>query len=112
VLRLDRDGRGIDRLEFVVGMMQLLGVELCGEPLKWDDVRPFVKKFDELDVSATGTITRDDLDRFYREGGGAARRPKKRGAAASRPAADVTLGAVARLQPGPSADAEAQVQVI
>ena len=52
-------------VEFVIGMMQILGVELCGEPLKWDDVRPFVHKFTELDVSRTGTINQEDLLKFY-----------------------------------------------
>ena len=30
-----------------------------------DDVRPFVQKFDELDVSKTGRISSEDLDTFY-----------------------------------------------
>ena len=32
----------------------VLGVELCGEPLQWDDVRPFRLLFSRLDVSETG----------------------------------------------------------
>ena len=78
-------GKGVDELEFVVGMMMsagrpttsrrasfrsaplhhtvlcrapplgtVLGVELCGEPLQWDDVRPFRLLFSRLDVSETG----------------------------------------------------------
>ena len=46
-------------------MLQILGVELCGEPLDWDDVRPFLKRFEECDVSNTGRITREDLDHIY-----------------------------------------------
>ncbi len=58
------DGKGVDRLEFVVGMLQLIGCEVCGQPLDWTDVRPFVLKFEELDVSHTGTISLDDLSKF------------------------------------------------
>lgn len=65
VLRLDVNGDGIDKLEFVVGMLQNLGVELCGEPLRWDDVLPFMKTFDKLDVSKSGKIDSDDLDKYY-----------------------------------------------
>ena len=35
ILDLDADGYGVDKLEFVVGMLRILGVELCGEPLRW-----------------------------------------------------------------------------
>ena len=46
IMALDKDagkveGEGVDKLEFVVGMMMILGVELCGvlwlamEPLHW-----------------------------------------------------------------------------
>jgi len=47
ILRLDANGDGVDKLEFVVGMLMILGVELCGEPLRWKDVRPFVLKVGE-----------------------------------------------------------------
>lgn len=46
-------------------MLQILGVELCGEPLHWDDVRPFIKRFEEMDVSKRGVIGQDDLDAIY-----------------------------------------------
>jgi len=29
-------------------------VEMCGEPLTWSDVRPFVQKFERLDASGNG----------------------------------------------------------
>lgn len=67
ILELDHDGQGVDKLEFVVGMLQILGVELCGERLRWDDVRPFITKFDELDVSKTGRISKQDLETFYEQ---------------------------------------------
>lgn len=63
-MALDHDGKGIDQLEFVVGMLQILGVELCGEPLSWGDVRPFILLFDRLDVSKTGRLTNKDLKAY------------------------------------------------
>ena len=50
-------------------MLQLLGVELCGEPLHWDDVRPFILRFEEMDVSKRGRISREDLDAIYQAEG-------------------------------------------
>mmetsp|Transcript_23088 Transcript_23088/g.38199 ORF Transcript_23088/g.38199 Transcript_23088/m.38199 type:complete len:497 (+) Transcript_23088:223-1713(+) len=61
VLQLDHDDKGVDELEFVTGMLMMLGVELCGEPLTWADVLPFKAKFRKLDVSNTGRISREDL---------------------------------------------------
>lgn len=58
---LDKDGEGVDKLEFVIGMLVTLGVEVCGEPLTWSQVRPFLTKFDQLDVSRNGRLTKDDL---------------------------------------------------
>jgi len=45
IMKLDHDKRGVDELEFVVGMLMNLGVELCGQKLTWDDVRPFKLQF-------------------------------------------------------------------
>jgi hypothetical protein len=39
ITALDRDGKGVDKLEFVIGMLIVLGCEVCGEPLCWEDVR-------------------------------------------------------------------------
>jgi hypothetical protein len=64
IMALDRDGRGVDQLEFVVGMLQILGVELCGKPLSWGDVRPFILLFDRLDVSKTRRLTNADLKAY------------------------------------------------
>jgi len=64
VVALAHDGKGVDRLEFVIGMLQILGVELCGEPLQWEDVRPFILKFDELDTMHHGRIDKRVLERF------------------------------------------------
>jgi len=66
------DARGMTAVHLAVavgdvGMLRLLGVELCGEPLRFDDVLPFMKKFEELDVSETGRITKADLDAFFQQ---------------------------------------------
>jgi hypothetical protein len=34
VVALDKDGTGVDKLEFVVGMLIHLGVDICGSPLQ------------------------------------------------------------------------------
>ena len=54
---LDCDDNGVDKLEFIMGMMMNLGVQLCGQPLKWDDVRPFLLQFERFDVSKTGRLS-------------------------------------------------------
>ena len=41
-----------------------MGVELCGQPLKWDDVRPFKLQFRQFDVSKTGRLSADDLEKY------------------------------------------------
>ena len=48
MLSLDKDGNGLDRAEFVVGMMTRLGI--CSE----DDVNPFIAMFDSLDADKSG----------------------------------------------------------
>merc|ERR1719326_2861604 len=67
IMKLDKDGQGVSRLEFVVGYMMLLGVELCGEPLKWDDILPFIKLFDKYDVDNTKRITTENLKAYITE---------------------------------------------
>ena len=62
IASLDQDGLGVDKLEFVVGMLVTLGCEVCGEPLSWDDVRPFLVKFEALDATRTGRINKQDLE--------------------------------------------------
>ena len=97
-MALDRDGAGVDQLEFIVGMMMrappgtplatppplappawnpaslhhsfgtdcaaVLGVELCGQPLEWNMLRPFLIKFEKFDVSKTGRLSHDDLEKY------------------------------------------------
>ena len=61
ITSLDRNGKGVDKLEFVVGMLIMLGAEIAGEAITWEGIRPFLVKFDALDVSKTGTIDKSDL---------------------------------------------------
>ena len=79
MLSLDKDGGGISCLEFVTGMLIMLGVELCGEPLKWDDVRPFIQKFDELDQRGEqiNCITREDLEEYLKQYNGSRQANRK-----------------------------------
>ena len=59
---LDRGGDGVDKLEFVVGLLTSLGVRLCGEPLSFDkDVQPLIDRFEALDADSSGLLTREDL---------------------------------------------------
>jgi len=55
VRRLDRDGNGVDRAEFVVGMLRILG------HVSDADAEPWFDRFDELDVSGTGRLDAADL---------------------------------------------------
>ena len=55
IVALDRDGDGVDRAEFVLGMLQLLGV------VTEEDYAPFLEQFDELDATGDGHLTHDDL---------------------------------------------------
>ena len=41
-----------------------MGVELCGQKLTWDDVRPFKVQFKQLDVSKTHRLSKQDLDAY------------------------------------------------
>lgn len=52
---LDRDGNGVDRMEFVVGMLAQVGV------LKWGDVEPFLEQFDAFDLDKSGHLDSKDI---------------------------------------------------
>mmetsp|Transcript_2912 Transcript_2912/g.6720 ORF Transcript_2912/g.6720 Transcript_2912/m.6720 type:complete len:388 (-) Transcript_2912:74-1237(-) len=58
---LDKDGTGVDKLEFVVGMLIELKAELCGSPLAWEDVLPFIKQFEAADMDHSGILSKEDL---------------------------------------------------
>lgn len=54
---LDKDGKGVDRVEFVVGMMERLGLA------EWQDAVPFNKLFEELDADGSGKLDEKDMER-------------------------------------------------
>ena len=58
---LDKDNNGLDKLEFVVGMLTKL------EILHWDDVEPFLAQFDALDKDKSGRLDKNDLLRMVEE---------------------------------------------
>jgi hypothetical protein len=58
---MDTDGHGVDKLEFVVGMLTKLGVEMCGQPLQWDDIKPMLAQFDAADKTKDGRLNQEDL---------------------------------------------------
>ena len=59
LLALDRDGNGVDRMEFVVGMLAQIGV------ISWTDVQTFMDKFDEFDTDRSGRLDKADLQRMF-----------------------------------------------
>jgi len=61
VQEYDRDGKGVNKFEFVISMLMDIGVELCGEPMEWADVKPFMVVFDETDVTQTGFLSAADI---------------------------------------------------
>ncbi|KAJ8608764.1 hypothetical protein CTAYLR_007807 [Chrysophaeum taylorii] len=58
IRRLDRDGLGVDRAEFVVGMLRILGL------VTEDDAAPWFDRFDQLDQDNDGRLSSADLVRF------------------------------------------------
>jgi Ca2+-binding EF-hand superfamily protein len=56
ITSLDKDGGGVDKTEFVVGM--LVKLELVGQK----DVEPYLKQFAKLDVDGSGVLTSEDLE--------------------------------------------------
>ena len=55
IAQLDRDGDGVDQSEFVLGMLETLGV------ISKEDYEPFIKQFKEMDKSNDGRLTKEDL---------------------------------------------------
>ena len=60
VMSLDRDGNGVDRIEYVIGMLTKMHV------LQWSDVQPFLDQFDQMDADGSGHLDRKDLE-YYAE---------------------------------------------
>jgi len=55
IVSLDTDGDGVDKAEFVLGMLEKLSI------ISHDDYAPFVEQFLRMDESGNGRLTRDDL---------------------------------------------------
>ena len=64
IMAMDVNGDGVDEIEFIVGMLSILGVTVCGEPLGYNDVHPFRILFKRLNVSNTGKLSRADLEAY------------------------------------------------
>ena len=52
----DRDGNGVDRMEYVIGMLTHMGI------LQWSDVQPLLDAFERMDVDGSGHLDRKDLE--------------------------------------------------
>jgi len=55
VVSLDKDGNGVDKFEFALGMLEILGV------ISEADYMPFLEQFKEMDATGDGKLTKDDL---------------------------------------------------
>ena len=59
IASLDKDGDGVDQTEFILGMLELLGI------LKESDYEPFVKQFQEVaGKNSLARLTKADLQRL------------------------------------------------
>ena len=59
---MDKDGDGVSEVEYVIGMLMLMGVRLCDDKLHWNtDVLPLIERFKLMDVANRGKLTRDEL---------------------------------------------------
>mmetsp|Transcript_1110 Transcript_1110/g.2340 ORF Transcript_1110/g.2340 Transcript_1110/m.2340 type:complete len:311 (-) Transcript_1110:106-1038(-) len=58
ILGMDQNGDGVDRAEFVVGMLVAMGLA------KEEDCAPLMARFDELDSDRSGRLDKDDLRMF------------------------------------------------
>ena len=57
-----KKGHGVNEMEFVVGMMGVMGTQVCGEDLDFKKhVLPLVQRFRQLDVDGGGQLDHEDL---------------------------------------------------
>lgn len=56
IREMDTNGDGVDRLEFLVAMLVQNGI--CD---KEEDIDPWLKRFDELDVDGSGMLDQEDI---------------------------------------------------
>lgn len=63
---MDRDGNGVDIIEFIVETLMHLGTEVGGEKLDWKHIRPIIAQFRAFDVDHDGRLTHKDLAQLAR----------------------------------------------
>ena len=61
IASLDKNGNGVDKTEFVLGMLEILGV------VEEHDYKPFLEQFARLDKTGDGVLNHDDLVRGAEE---------------------------------------------
>jgi len=59
--RMDKDGHGVDMVEFLVESLVFIGCEIGGETLSWKHVAPITQQFRAFDVDNDGRLTHNDL---------------------------------------------------
>lgn len=58
----------VTEIDFLFGMLDILGVELCGQKLNFDtDVQPLIDKFEALDADNNGYLEKEDLEFMIRQ---------------------------------------------
>ena len=65
ILKLDKGTDGVDQFEFIVGMLNLMGVRFCGDELRMEDVKTFFLAFDELDEDKNGFLHEAELRKYH-----------------------------------------------
>lgn len=57
-----KKGHGVNEMEFVLGMLGVMGTQVCGEDLDFErHVLPLVQRFRQLDVDGGGQLDHEDL---------------------------------------------------
>ena len=67
ILEFDNGTDGVGRFEFIVGMLNLMGVRFCGTKLRMEDVKTFFLAFDELDEDKNGVLREPELRKYHRQ---------------------------------------------
>jgi hypothetical protein len=62
IREMDTDGDGVDKLEFLIGMLVQTGI--CD---KEEDIDPWLARFDQLDKDKSGKLDKDDIAIMERE---------------------------------------------
>ena len=61
ISKMDKDGNGVDAIEFLVETLVHLGCDIGGERLHWRHVHPILMQFRAFDVDHDGRLTHKDL---------------------------------------------------